>query len=513
MTDNKKDILIRNALVSVYHKEGLEPVIHELVQAGVQLYATGGTLTYLQELGANPISVEELTGFPALLEGRVKTLHPKVFGGILARRDHSADKKDLERLDTPLFDLVIVDLYPFSETVTNNRSHEEIVEKIDIGGLSLLRAAAKNYENVLVVPDRSLYGILLALLQSGKVGSTLQERKVFATHAFRISCKYDSEIFRYFNQDMELPVFSYCLDNQPITLRYGENPHQQALFFNDRDNFPKQLHGKEISYNNLLDTQAALQLISDFEETTVAILKHNNACGCATHKDLVTAWKRALRADPLSAFGGIAVTNRTVTEALAQEMNTLFLEIVLAPAFEPRAQEILKEKKNRILLVYDPHLSLSTKEFRSLLGGVIIQDTDTITEQDFSNLRVTQKAPGKQQMKDLLFANILVKHTRSNAIVLAKDGMLLAAGMGQTSRVDALKQALIKAKENNLSLQGAVMASDAFFPFPDCVELAYKEGITAVIQPGGSVKDQLSIDFCNNHYMAMIHTGIRHFKH
>ena len=513
MTKNRKDIPIRNALISVYHKEGLEPVIQELVKAGVQLYATGGTLHYLQSLGTNPIPVEDLTGYPSILGGRVKTLHPKIFGGILARRDNPEDKKDLERLDTRLFDLVVVDLYPFSETAASGAPHEEIIEKIDIGGISLLRAAAKNYENVLVVPDRSLYRSLLQLLLEGNGSSTWQERKVFATHAFKVSCRYDSDIFQYFNQDSNLSAFNLCLDNQPISLRYGENPHQQARFFGTEDSLPKQLHGKELSYNNLLDTRAALHLISDIDETAVAILKHNNACGCAMHQDLVTAWKRAFQADPLSAFGGVAVTNRTVTEALAHEMDALFLEIILAPAFDSGALEILKEKKNRILLVYNPNQPVPATEFRSLLGGVIVQDRDAVTQHLPDCKPVTRLVPSEQQMKDLLFANTLVKHTRSNAIVLAADGMLLAAGMGQTSRVDALKQAITKARENNLSLQGAVMASDAFFPFPDCVELAQKEGITAVIQPGGSIKDRLSIDFCNNHNMAMIFTGIRHFKH
>ncbi|MDY0173875.1 MAG: bifunctional phosphoribosylaminoimidazolecarboxamide formyltransferase/IMP cyclohydrolase [Bacteroidales bacterium] len=513
MIDSSKNIPIRNALISVYHKEGLEPVVEQLVKNGVHLYATGGTLAYLQELGANPIAVEDFTGYPSVLGGRVKTLHPKIFGGILARRDNPQDKEDLERLQAHFFDLVIVDLYPFSQTWASGASHEDIIEKIDIGGVSLIRAAAKNYENTLVMPDKELYGILLDLLQNRDCTSTLQERRIFATHAFRISCRYDSEIFQYFNMGMRLPVFSHCIDNQPIALRYGENPHQEAHFFGTTDSIPRQLHGKPISYNNLLDTQAALQLIAEFEETTVAILKHNNACGCASHSNITTAWKKALQADRLSAFGGVAVTNRPVTEALAKEMDKIFLEIVLAPSFHPEALTLLRDKKNRILLEYNPQISGPRKEFRSLLGGVIVQDTNTFVIEEGTGKVVTHKAPTKKQLQDLLFANKIVKHTRSNAIVLAANGVLLAAGMGQTSRIDALKQAITKAQENNLSLKGAVMASDAFFPFPDAVELAHQEGITAVIQPGGSVKDPLSIDFCNNHNMAMIHTGIRHFKH
>lgn len=513
MTEKIKNIPIRNALLSVYHKEGLEPIVEQLVKAGVQLYATGGTLAYLKDLGAKPVSVEEYTCYPPILGGRVKTLHPKIFGGILARKDHPEDLADLQCLQAHFFDLVIVDLYPFSQTAASGASQEDIIEKIDIGGISLIRAAAKNYENTLVVPDRHLYEILLDLLKTGHCTSTLQERKIFAAHAFRVSCRYDSEIFHYFNQGMDLPVFSYCLDNQPIVLRYGENPHQKARFFGKKETLPRQLHGKAISYNNLLDTQAAIQLIAEFEETAVALLKHNNACGCAMHPNIVTAWKKALQADPISAFGGIAVTNRPVTQELAQEMDTVFLEIILAPSFEPEALTLLKNKKNRILLEYHPQTPRPVTEFRSLLGGVIVQDTDTCCAEEEAGSVVTHKAPTKQQMQDLLFANKIVKHTRSNAIVLAAKGMLLAAGMGQTSRIDALKQAVIKAKENNLSLKGAVMASDAFFPFPDAVELAHEEGIAAVIQPGGSVKDPLSIDYCNNHNMAMIHTGIRHFKH
>ncbi|HPW78522.1 MAG: Bifunctional purine biosynthesis protein PurH [Bacteroidetes bacterium ADurb.Bin037] len=513
MTNNLRNIPIRNALISVYHKEGLAPIIEQLAGAGVQLYSTGGSLEYIRNLGADAIPVEDLTGYPSILGGRVKTLHPKVFGGILSRRDDPRDKEDMEHWDIGPLDLVIVDLYPFDETVASGASHSDIIEKIDIGGISLIRAAAKNYRDVMVVPDKSLYAEFLNLLQSRKCQTTLSDRMYFASQAFKISSHYDTGIFRYFNKDINLPAFSYSLFETPVSLRYGENPHQGAMYFGQAGKLPKQLHGKEISYNNLLDIEAALRLISDFDRPAIAILKHNNACGCSCCDDLVTAWEQALKADPASAFGGIIVVNRPVTEILAHKMDKLFFEIVLAPSFEQEALEVLKSKKNRIILVYDQGLQLPGKEFRSLMNGVIVQDRDISVENVFSFTQVTHRAPSKAQLKDLVFANKLVKHTKSNAIVLAANEMLLASGMGQTSRVDALKHAIEKARENGLSLKNAVMASDAFFPFPDCVELAHKEGITAVVQPGGSIKDQLSIDYCNVNNMAMVFTGIRHFKH
>lgn len=513
MTNNLRNIPIRTALVSVYHKEGLAPVIGELARAGAQLIATGGTLEYIRSLVAGGTAVEDLTGYPSILGGRVKTLHPKIFGGILGRRDVPADKADMEQWEIPPVDLVLVDLYPFNETVASGASHADIIEKIDIGGISLIRAAAKNYRDVVVVADRSLYPEFLALLQSQQCHTTLSDRMYFATQAFKISSHYDTAIFRYFNRDIDLPAFSHSLLETPVSLRYGENPHQNAVFFGHNESLPRKLHGKDISYNNLLDIEAALRLIQDFTDPSIAILKHNNACGCASSQDLEQAWERALKADPASAFGGIIVMNRPLSGVLAQEMDKLFFEVIMAPSYDPGALEILKSRKNRIILAYDQQASLPEKEFRSLFDGVVVQDRDTLVEDPASFTQVTRKSPTKAQVADLVFANKLVKHTKSNAIVLAANGMLLASGMGQTSRVDALKHAIEKARENNLSLKEAVMASDAFFPFPDCVELAHKAGITAVIQPGGSIKDQLSIDYCNTNNMAMVFTGIRHFKH
>lgn len=513
MTNNLRNIPIRKALISVYHKEGLAPVIEALVKAGVQLYSTGGSLEYIQSLGARATSVESLTGYPSILGGRVKTLHPKIFGGILGRRDDVQDRSDMEHWDIGSLDLVIVDLYPFSDTVAGGASHADIIEKIDIGGISLIRAAAKNYRDVMVVPDRSLYTEFLDLVQSQECHTTLSDRMYFAAQAFKISSHYDTAIFQYFNRNMDLPVFSNSLLEIPITLRYGENPHQNATYFGQAQTLPRQLHGKDISYNNLLDIEAALRLIGDFPESSLGILKHNNACGFATHENLTEAWDRALKADPASAFGGIIVVNRPVSRELAERMDTLFFEVLLAPAIDPPALEILKSKKNRIILLYDPHMHLPGKEFRSLLDGVIVQDRDTRTEDASSFTQVTHQAPSKTQLADLVLANKLVKHTKSNAIVLAREGMLIASGMGQTSRIDSLRHAIEKAKENQLSLQGAVMASDAFFPFADCVQLAHREGITAVIQPGGSIRDHLSIDYCNQNNVAMVFTGIRHFKH
>ena len=513
MTNNLRNIPIQTALISVYHKEGLAPVIGELARAGVQLMATGGTLEYIRSLVPGATAVEDLTGYPSILGGRVKTLHPKIFGGILGRRDVPADKTDMEQWQIPPVDLVLVDLYPFQDTVASGASQADIIEKIDIGGISLIRAAAKNYRDVVVVADRSLYPEFLDLLQAQQCHTTLSDRMYFAAQAFKISSHYDTAIFRYFNRDMGLPAFSHSLLETPLSLRYGENPHQNAVFFGSREGLPHKLHGKDISYNNLLDIEAALRLIRDFTDPCIAILKHNNACGCASCQDLEQAWERALKADPASAFGGIIVMNRPLSDVLAREMDKLFFEVIIAPSYEPGALEILKSKKNRIILACGQQVRLPEKEFRSLFDGVIEQDRDILVEDPASFTLVTRKAPTKDQVADLVFANKLVKHTKSNAIVLAAKGMMLASGMGQTSRVDALKHAIEKARENNLSLKEAVMASDAFFPFPDCVELACQAGITAVIQPGGSIRDQLSIDFCNSNNMAMVFTGIRHFKH
>jgi len=513
MTNNLRNIPIRKALISVYNKEGLAPVIHELVKAGVQLISTGGTLEHIRSLGADATAVEDITGYPSILGGRVNTLHPKIFGGILGRRDVPGDITDMEHWEIGPVDLVLVDLYPFSETVASGAPRADVIEKIDIGGISLIRAAAKNYHDVVVVADRSLYPELLDLLQSQQCHTTLDNRAYFAAQAFKITSHYDTAIFNYFNRDVKLTTFSHSLLETPLPLRYGENPHQGAVFFGYQDSLPRKLHGKDISYNNLLDIEAAMRLIHDFSEPAVAILKHNNACGCATCPDPRQAWERALKADPASAFGGIIVMNRPLSDVLAQEMDKLFFEVIIAPSYGPGALDVLTSRKNRIILAYGEKVRLPEKEFRSLLDGVVVQDRDTLVEDPASFRQVTRRAPSPAQVADLVFANKLVKHTKSNAIVLAANGMLLASGMGQPSRVDALKHAIDKARENNLSLENAVMASDAFFPFPDCVELAHKAGITAVIQPGGSIKDQLSIDYCNTNDMAMVFTGIRHFKH
>lgn len=502
---------IKSALISAYSKDKLDVIVKQLDRLGVQLYSTGGTGTFITQLGVEVRMVEELTGYPSILGGRVKTLHPKVFGGILSRLGNQDDAADLERFEIPEFDLVLVDLYPFEETLAGNASHEDTIEKVDIGGISLIRAAAKNYDRVLVVPSRSTYDDLLHVLTVQNGETSLQDRKRFAAEAFNVSSHYDTAIFGYFNLDVHIPAFKQSVV-ESMPLRYGENPHQQATFYGKAKEIFEQLAGKEISYNNLLDIDAAVGLIAEFKEPTFAILKHNNACGCATRSTLPEAWACALAADPISAFGGILVANRRIDMACAEELNKLFFEVVLAPDFDADALEQLKTKKNRIILRLKD-LQLPSVQFRSLLNGVAVQERDSRVGGIEGFNVVTTVSPTEKQLADLLFANKLVKHSKSNAIVLAKDGMMLASGIGQTSRVDALKQAIDKAQSFGLSLQGAVMASDAFFPFSDCVEMAHKAGIAAVVQPGGSKNDKDSIDYCDKHGMAMIATGLRHFKH
>ena len=503
---------IKRALISVYHKDGLEPIAQALKDLGVEIYSTGGSYDFLKQHHIPTLSIEQLTSYPSILGGRVKTLHPKVFGGILAQRHLDRDREALAQYEIPPFDLVMVDLYPFEATVAAGASDEEIIEKIDIGGISLIRAAAKNHQDVLIVSSQSQYAALLHLLTEGKGQSSLQERRRFATEAFYTSSHYDTAIFQYFNREQGLTRFSQSMDGAQV-LRYGENPHQQGCYFGPLGSLPKQLHGKELSYNNLLDIEAAVELIQDFTDSpTVAIIKHNNACGCASRPSLLEAWEKALAADPVSAFGGIIVSNQTIDGATAEAMNSLFFEVAIAPAFSPEALEILRSKKNRILLEC-PAQSLPREKFRSLLHGVLLQERDQAVEEAKQLTAATRTLASEAQICDLLFANKIVKHSKSNAIVLAKDQMLLASGIGQTSRVDALKQAIDKARQFGLSLDGAVMASDAFFPFPDCVALAHEAGITAVIQPGGSIRDQESIDYGNQHGLAMLLTGIRHFKH
>jgi len=497
---------IKNALISVFHKEGLEPIVKQLVKHGVNIYSTGGTQTYLEQLGAVVLPVEELTSYPSILGGRVKTLHPKVFGGILGRREEKGDLLQLEEFDIPEIDLVIVDLYPFEDTVASDASETDIIEKIDIGGISLIRAAAKNFKDVVIVPSKNQYTALSALLEDA-AATSLEQRKQFATAAFAVSSHYDTAIHGYFAGS----GFAHQ-ESGTKELRYGENPHQQGFFHGDISALFDQIHGKELSYNNLLDIDAAVNLISDFDDTTFAILKHNNACGLASRPKLVDAWKAALAGDPVSAFGGILITNVRVDEETAAEMHELFFEVVIAPSYSKSALAILQKKKNRVILIQKP-CEFPKRLFRSLLNGVLEQDKDLSTQVASDMDSVTYRKPTETEFEDLVFANKLVKHTKSNTIVLAKNKQLLASGCGMTSRVDALKFAITKAKSFNFDLNGAVMGSDAFFPFPDCVEIAHNEGVDVVVQPGGSIKDGQSIDYCNNNGMAMVVTGVRHFKH
>ena len=497
---------IKNALISAFHKEGLEPIVRQLVKHGVNIYSTGGTQNYLEGLGAAVLPVEELTSYPSILGGRVKTLHPKVFGGILGRREEEGDLMQLEEYAIPEIDLVIVDLYPFEDTVASGAPEQDIIEKIDIGGISLIRAAAKNYKDVVIVPSKEQYAALAGLL-SDSAETTLEQRKQFATAAFAVSSHYDTAIHGYFAGS----GFAHRETGTKV-LRYGENPHQEGFFHGDITALFDQIHGKELSYNNLLDIDAAVNLIADFDETTFAILKHNNACGLASRPALIDAYKAALAGDPVSAFGGILITNVRVDEETASEMHELFFEVVIAPAYSKDALRILQQKKNRVILIQKP-CEFPKRQFRSLLNGVLEQDKDLSTQAVEDMEPVTDKLPTEAQYEDLVFANKLVKHTKSNTIVLAKNKQLLASGCGMTSRVDALKFAITKANSFSFDLNGAVMASDAFFPFPDCVEIAHNEGIDTVIQPGGSIKDSQSIDYCNNNGMAMVVTGVRHFKH
>lgn len=508
MAEQKK---IKNALISVFDKTGLDVIVKQLNDYGVTIYSTGGTQKFVEDLGIKVERVEDLTSYPSILGGRVKTLHPKVFGGILNRRNNEGDQAQIAEFDIPEIDLVIVDLYPFEDTVASGASHEDIIEKIDIGGISLIRAAAKNYKDVVIIPSKDQYLTLVDILKEGN-GTTLGQRKDFATATFNVSSHYDTQIFNYFNQkDKRAFKASY---SPAKNLRYGENPHQKGVFYGDLDAMFDKLHGKELSYNNLLDVDGAVNYMAEFknDKPTFAILKHNNACGLATRNTILEAYIDALAGDPVSAFGGILISNTRIDLATANEIHKLFCEVVIAPAYDTDALEILKGKKNRVILI-QKEVELPKKQFRTILNGVLEQDKDLITDviNDFKT--ITKVAPTQQELKDLEFANKLVKHTKSNTIILAKNGQLLAAGTGQTSRVDALNQAIHKAQSFGFDLKGAVMASDAFFPFPDCVEIADKAGITSVIQPGGSIKDEHSITYCDEHNMSMVFTGNRHFKH
>ena len=502
---------IKSALISVYYKDNLEPIIKKLHALNVKLYSTGGTLSFIEKLNIPGTAVDSVTTYPEIFGGRVKTLHPAIFGGILNRRDNESDKKEKAQHNIPDIDLVIVDLYPFEETVSANASEEDTIEKIDIGGISLIRAAAKNFNDVVIVSSRNDYDALSALLETKNGASDIADRKHFAAKAFATSSHYDTAIFNYFNQTENIPQFKQSVQ-KGHTLRYGENPHQKGVFYGDLDAMFTKLAGKELSYNNLLDVDAAVNLIADFIEPTFAILKHNNACGVASRSTIHQAYVDALAGDPTSAFGGILIANKTIDLATATEVNKLFCEVVIAPAYDEDALALLKSKPNRIILIQN-QVALGKTSFRNLLNGVIEQDKDLKTETEADLKPATTKTPTASEIKDLLFANKLVKHTKSNTIVFAKNGQLLASGTGQTSRVDALKQAIVKAQSFGFDLKGAVMASDAFFPFPDCVEIAHKAGITAVVQPGGSIKDKESIDYCNANGLSMVMTGVRHFKH
>ena len=504
--------VIKSALISVYHKTGLAPIVQFLNDHGVKIYSTGGTQRFIEELGVTVETVETLTGYPSILDGRVKTLHPKIFGGILARRE-PAHQNQLHQFDIPEIDLVIVDLYPFEETVAQTADEAAIIEKIDIGGISLIRAAAKNFADVLVVAGQEQYEPLLELLKSQNGSTSKEQRKAFAKQAFAISSNYDTAIFHYFSNDDSPSAFRASYQGGKV-LRYGENPHQKGVFYGSLNTHFDQLHGKELSYNNLVDIDAAVGVMREFVDgpPTFAILKHTNACGVATRNTIFGAWEAALAGDPISAFGGILIANRPIDVATAEAIDQLFYEVLIAPDFEDRAMAILTKKKTRILLKAHSY-ELPEKSFKTLLGGVIQQDMDLVVEHPQQWQPVTTETPDEQAQKDLLFALKCVKHLKSNTIVLVKDQQLIGMGCGQTSRIDALKQALDKAQRMGFDPKGAVMASDAFFPFSDSVEVAHKGGIKAVVQPGGSKRDQDSIDYCNTHGMAMVFTGIRHFKH
>ena len=505
-------VTIKNALISVYYKDNLEPIIQELNRLGVNIYSTGGTENFIRSLGVDVIAVEDLTSYPSILGGRVKTLHPKVFGGILNRRGSESDKQQIAQYEIPEIDLVIVDLYPFEETVESGAGHDDVIEKIDIGGISLIRAAAKNFRDVVIVASKDDYTELDNLLKTQNGATTIDQRKSFAKKAFNITSNYDTAIFQYFNEDEPINVFKQSILTSQV-LRYGENPHQKGVFYGNLDAMFNKLNGKELSYNNLVDVDAAVALIDEFTtEPTIAILKHTNACGIASRHTIKDAWFDALACDPVSAFGGVIIANDEINADTATEISKIFYEVLIAPAYTDEAVQILQSKKNRIILVRQP-VALPTKQFKTLLNGVIEQDKDAVIEGPTQMTPVTERKPTEHELHDLFFANKVVKHTKSNTIVFAKNGQLMASGVGQTSRVDSLRQAVIKAHSFGFDLNGAVMASDAFFPFPDCAELAAEAGITAILQPGGSINDKLSVEMCNEKNISMVTTGVRHFKH
>ena len=506
---------IKSALISVFDKDGLEPILRLLADNGVSLISTGGTHAFIESLGFECAKAESLTGFPSIFGGRVKTLHPAIMGGILQRREMEEDRSEAEKYSIPEIDLVIVDLYPFEKTVATTDCEQDIIEKIDIGGISLIRAAAKNFKDVVIVASKAQYPLLQDILAVSGAETTLAQRQNFARLAFGVSSAYDSAIFNWFDRS-EPQALRLAVDGHK-SLRYGENPHQKAAFFGDFEQMFSQLHGKEISYNNLLDIDAAVKLVTEFDgadyegQKAFCVLKHNNACGAAVRPTVLQAWTDALACDPVSAFGGVLITNGEIDEATAAEINKIFFEVIIAPAYTEKALEILKSKKNRIILEARS-LQLPAMRYRSALNGVLAQEDDCVTTPAETTDACARKAT-PEEIADLKFANAIVKCSKSNAIVLAKNGCLLASGVGQTSRIDALRQAIEKAKSFGFDLNGAVMASDAFFPFSDCVQTAHEAGITAVIHPGGSIRDAESVEYCDNNGMAMLVTGVRHFRH
>ena len=502
---------IKTALISVFYKTGIDTIVALLKQNDVQIYSTGGTYDYIHALDPSVKTVESLTGYPSILGGRVKTLHPKVFGGILGRTHLASDQKEMAEYEIPAFDLVIVDLYPFEETVATTDDEGKIIEKIDIGGISLIRAGAKNFNDVVIVPSRDYYGELIEILEKQHGETSLEDRRRFASYAFSVSSHYDSAILNWFVKDQEEQPLRIC-EEKAAKLRYGENPHQKGAFYGDLDAMFEKLHGKELSYNNLLDLDAGLNLLREFDTPTFAILKHNNPCGLACRATVKEAYLAALAGDPVSAFGGVLVCNRPIDKEAAEEINKLFIEVIVAPHYEDGVLDILFSKKNRVVLRLKEDI-FSKKTVKTALNGFLLQDRDLHTETADDFKVITVKTPTSSEVEDMVFANKIVKHSRSNAIVLAKGKQLYASGIGQTSRVDALRQAIEKARSFNFDLKGAVLASDAFFPFKDCVELAHEAGITAIVQPGGSVRDQESIDCCNENGISMVFTGFRHFRH
>ncbi len=508
MTD---EIKIKTALISVYAKDHIEEISRKLDKLNIHLFSTGGTWEFLMEKGIKVTSIESLTSYPSILGGRVKTLHPKVFGGILWRRDQLSDMNEMETYNLPSFDLVIVDLYPFEKTLESGATETEIIEKIDIGGISLIRAAAKNYQHVLVIPAASFYHQFIDLLEKKNGFCSITERKYYATQAFNISSHYDNCIFNYFNREEKIPVFKQSI-TENHSLRYGENPHQKGIFHGNLSRAFSQLHGKELSYNNLVDIDAAFQLIREFDDPCVVIIKHTNACGVACRHSLKQAYLDALACDPVSAYGGVIIVNRKIDNETASEIDKLFFEILIAENYENDAIERLKSRKNRIIL-QKHSFDFPGRQMKSVLNGILEQDRDFSTESESDFKFVTRKQPNQEDCTELIFANKIVKHLKSNTIVLTKNHQLIGCGVGQTSRVDALKQAISKALSFGFETKGSVMASDAFFPFADSVEIAFNAGITSVIQPGGSIRDDASINFCNEHDMSMVFTGTRHFKH